>query len=250
MMGTLGPAAAPFAFTDRLGGFSEGPYTSLNLSLTQGDEQARVRRNRAAAAKTLGLQNLSWVSVNQVHGNAVVQVTAQASPHIDADGLVTQDANVILAVLVADCVPVVIADAQGTTVAAIHAGWRGTEGRIAAAGAEACARVAQCPIGHLHVHIGPAIGPCCFEVDAPVLQALQQAYPGVQDAWKVLENNRFSIDLWALNARALQDAGVNPQHITISRLCTACSPDHFSHRRDKAPSGRQGALIALPRERA
>ncbi len=214
--------------------------------MATGDDRANVRANRVTATEHLGRSPQSFVSVTQVHGHEVVQVTAHASPHIEADALITQDANATLAVLVADCVPIVMADATARTVAAIHAGWRGTQSRIAALGALGCARVAQCDMAQLWAHLGPAIGPCCFVVDAPVAEALQAAYPTVQDAWAPQSDNhkRFAIDLWALNVRALMDTGIPQGNITSTRQCTHCSPDYFSHRRDGAPNGRQGALIA------
>lgn len=245
--GELGPKGAPYLFTNREGGHSAGAYTSLNLSLTTGDVGAHVRANRARATGALGRAPSSFVSVTQVHGHEAVQVTAQASPHIEADALITQDPAATLAVLVADCVPVVLASADGRTVAAIHAGWRGTAGRIASTAALGCARVAQCGPEALWAHLGPAIGPCCFVVDAPVAQALQAAYPTVQEAWQPQGPGRTAIDLWALNLRALMDTGMARANIGISRICTACSPSHFSHRRDGAPNGRQGALIAPAR---
>ena len=246
MQGTLGPQGAPFVFTDRREGVSTGPYSSLNLSLSTGDERARVRHNRQLAIARLDRAPQSWISVNQVHGAEVVQVTAQASAHIEADALITQDRGATLAVLVADCVPIVMADAHGTTVAAVHAGWRGTAARIAEAAAQSFIRVAGCAPQDLWAHVGPAIGPCCFVVDHPVAEALQAAYPSAHEGWTPAGAGRVAIDLWALNLAALTDAGVPPGQVHISRRCTACSPDHFSHRRDGAPSGRQAALIGLP----
>jgi len=246
MQGTLGPKGAPFLFTDRQDGVSSGPYSSLNLSLSTGDERPRVRHNRQLALARLGRPPQSWISVNQVHGPEVVQVTAQASAHIEADALITQDSRATLAVLVADCVPIVMADAHGTTVAAVHAGWRGTAARIAEAAAQACARVAACAPQNLWAHVGPAIGPCCFVVDRPVADALQEAYPSAHQAWAPEGEGRVAVDLWALNLQALTDAGVPGSQVQLTRHCTACSPDHFSHRRDGAPSGRQAALIGLP----
>lgn len=247
MMGHLGPQGAPFIFTDRLDGLSEGPYSSLNLSLSTGDHRPHVRANRARAAAKLDRPGASFVSVTQVHGQEAVQVTHEASPHIEADALITQDPKATLAVLTADCVPIVLAAAHGRTVAAIHAGWRGTAGRIAGVGALACARVAEAETAELWAHVGPAIGPCCFEVDSPVEMQLRAAYPTVSEAFVAVSPGRTRIDLWQLNVRALMDAGLPQSHIETTRTCTHCDARFFSHRRDGAPNGRQGALIALPR---
>jgi YfiH family protein len=246
MQGTLGPQGAPFVFTDRQDGVSVGPFASLNLSLSTGDERSRVRHNRQLAVARLGRSPQSWLSVTQVHGAQVVQVTGQASAHIEADALITKDKNATLAVLVADCVPIVMVDAQSRAVAAVHAGWRGTAARIAEKAAQSLTRVAACTAQDLWAHVGPAIGPCCFVVDHPVAEALQAAYPSAHQGWTPAGAGRVAIDLWALNLAALTDAGVPPGQVHISRRCTACSPDHFSHRRDGAPSGRQAALIGLP----
>lgn len=246
MMGLLGPERAPYLFTNRADGFSLGPYSSLNLSLSTGDHRPHVRANRARAAQMLGRNPNSFISVTQVHGHEAVQVTHEASLHIEADALITRDVKATLAVLTADCVPIVLATADGRCVAAIHAGWRGTAARIAALGALGCARVGACAPEAVWAHVGPAIGPCCFEVDAPVEAKLRAAYPTVAEAFVAREPGRTAIDLWQLNRRALMDTGIPAGNIGVTRICTHCDSRYFSHRRDGAPGGRQGALIALP----
>ena len=212
------------------------------------DDPAHVQVNRGHALRALGRPASSWVSGLQVHGDDVVQVARGASPHTRADGLITCDRGATLAILVGDCVPLLLVDAQARAVAAVHAGWRGTAQRIAARAALALADAAACAPGALHAALGPAIGPCCFVVDAPVAAQLAAAYADASTAIAPAPGaaGRARVDLWALNIAALVAAGVPEGQITATRTCTACSKAHFSHRRDGAPSGRQAGLIARP----
>lgn len=243
---TLGPARAPYVFTGRQGGVSAAPYTSLNLSDAVGDRPEHVAHNRTAALAALGRNDLWLRHVTQVHGARVVEARSADLSATEADGLVTSDPQAALCVFVADCVPVLLADSQGRAVAAAHAGWRGTAAQIAQSAALAlCGRTGAAP-QTLWAAIGPAIGPCCFMVDAPVADTLSQCFMHSHAAFVERAPGRIAVDLWALNRRSLRDVGVPAEHITVQRVCTHCSPHYFSYRRDGAPTGRQAGLIALP----
>ena len=118
-------------FTTREGGASTGPYASFNLSTRVGDPRASVEKNQERLLGLLGRQGARLVTLRQVHGAEIVQVSNAAGRSIEADGVLTTDPLALLSVLVADCVPLLMADTKGTVVAAVHAGWRGTRERIA-----------------------------------------------------------------------------------------------------------------------
>jgi YfiH family protein len=186
-----------------------------------------------------------WVSLRQVHGAEVVQVTANAGRSIEADALWTRDRRAVLAVLLADCVPILLADVKGRAVAAVHAGWRGTCAKVAVAlvGRLVAAGIAA---DDLRAAIGPAIGPCCFDVDDDVAAQLREAFPDSLQSIRKTEDGRAVADLWALNRDALVSAGLAPESIETLPRCTSCNGDaFFSHRRDQGLTGRQAGLIAL-----
>ncbi|HET6343467.1 MAG TPA: peptidoglycan editing factor PgeF [Myxococcota bacterium] len=241
----LAALPAVHAFTSREGGASGGAFATCNLSFRVGDARAAVERNRAAVLAALDREDARLVAVKQVHGAAVVEVTALASQHIEADALWTRDRRAVLAVLVADCLPVLMADREGRVVAAVHAGWRGTEARIVRHTVERLLSVAGVAPESLMVALGPAIGPCCFEIGEEVGEALRVAYPDPGDSLVPGAPGKLMADLWALNTRALVEAGVPVAHITALRRCTRCTQDWFSHRRDAGVTGRQAGVIAL-----
>lgn len=244
----LARAGAPHAFTSRRGGCSQGPYTSLNLGLHTKDDRANVLANRERALADMGTPNATLITVKQVHGADVVEVTHGAGRSIEADGLWTRDPLAAVGVLVADCVPVLIAHLSGTAVAAVHAGWRGTAARIVGA---AIARLEQAgfPPGELYVAIGPSIGPERFEVGEDAYHPLADAFPGAARAFRAVGPSKWCVDLWALNREAALAAGVVPDHIEIAGVCTYSSADYYSHRRDDGITGRQAGIIA-PKGRA
>lgn len=235
-------------FTTREGGTSQGPFATLNLSTRVGDVRSVVESNRRQVLTWLGRSDATLVTLRQVHGNEIVQVNRQAGRSIEADGVWTIDPQVVVSVLVADCVPLVMTDTAGTMVAAVHAGWRGTRLRIAS-------RMTKRLVAHgatmsqLRVAIGPAIGPCCFEIGNDVAEALREAYPQAGEAVRLTAGGKLCADLWSLNVADLVEAGVPREHIDVLRTCTSCSPAFFSHRRDQGTTGRQAGVIgmALPK---
>lgn len=197
---------------------------------------------REAAGRDLPLRTLK-----QVHGAAVQRAggsgLAAALPPPEGDALITAEAGLVLGVWVADCVPILVCDPRTRALAAVHAGWRGTTARvldaaIAALGASFGSRPAD-----LIVALGPAIGPCCFEVGDEVVERLLRVDPGA--AACVLGGPRRRIDLPAANRRQAVAAGVRPQSVVAAGLCTVCRADLLeSHRRQRGAAGRMAGLIA------
>jgi YfiH family protein len=184
----------------------------------------------------------------QVHGAAVLPVARDGlAGHGDA--LATSEPGLPLAISTADCLPIVLYDARGGRLAGVHAGWRGTAQSVAHA-AVAALVAAGSVAADLVAAIGPSIGPCCYEVDGPVIDRLEAAFPGSWQPWVMPKGpGKWMLDLWRANRDQLAAAGVRPERIDLLRLCTGCRPDLlFSYRREKG-AGRLVALAALP-ERA
>jgi len=232
-------------FTGRRGGVSEGPLASLNLARRPGERDAALVANWSAAMSAAGLSG-PIALMNQVHGAEVLEVLEGSGPLAvagDADALLTRAPGVALAVRVADCVPVLLAAPsgapRGAAIAAVHAGWRGTAARIVEAAVDAVCEASGARPETLVAAIGPAIGPCCYEVSQEVADAIcaagGRALPGPR--------GRPHLDLREANAAQLRGRGVTT--IDFVGPCTRCSPDHYSHRGDGPATGRQVGLIAL-----
>lgn len=236
-------------FSTRLGGVSEGIYASMNLSFTRGDEDERVRENFRRFCGAIGVPaQQTVVSAQEHHTNLHVCTEADCGRGVtrergytDIDGLLTDRAGVVLCTQYADCVPLFFVDPVRRAVATSHAGWRGTVARIGAVTVERMCREYGCKRENILAAVGPSIGPCCFEVDAPV----QQAFAALDEADGCIRpaGEKFYIDLWAVNRRILEAAGVPVAHITVTDLCTRCHPDVFwSHR---ATGGQRGSLAGF-----
>lgn len=229
-------------FSTRYGGISEGPRRSLNLGRGVGDPASVVRENRQRVLQAIDCPGHQWVSLQQVHGKSVVEVTRQARRNIEGDGLWTQDPQAAVAVTVADCVPILIAHRSGRAVAAVHAGWRGTEARIVGEMVKRLSAAGFKP-NDLVAALGPAIGPQNFEIGAEVVASLQAAFPQT-DTLQIAEKGKGFANLWDLNTIALEEAGLLPSQIDVVAHCTVGSSDYFSYRRDKGDTGRQCGIIA------
>ena len=236
----------PHVFTTREGGASAAPFDALNLGRAVGDDPQTVRANRTRVLEALGLSLVDQVEAAQVHGPQVAVVERADRGHNvpDVDGLITHDPVVVLAMHCADCVPVLLADPVRRVVAAVHTGWRGTAAGAAPAAVGAMVEACGSRPGDLVAVIGPAIGPCCYEVDAPVVERFAP-WPWRDRVLSPAPSGRWMLDLWEANRRQLVDAGVPPGSVAVVGLCTAHHPAlFFSHRRDGA-TGRMAAHIAV-----
>jgi polyphenol oxidase len=243
--GLLGLGGIVHGFTTRKGGGSRGALGTLNLGTTVGDERPVVSDNRQLVLKALGKTDAAFVSLRQVHGDSIVEVTRLASKSIEADALWTRDASAVVAVLTADCVPILMAHESKKAVAAVHAGWRGTKAKVSGLMVNRL-KDAGLAIAGLHVAIGPGIGPCCFEIGADVAAELRAAFGEGTPHVRTDERGKLVADLWALNHEALIAAGVPAGNIEQLRRCTFCETDlFFSHRRDQGKTGRQAGVIGL-----
>jgi YfiH family protein len=226
-----------------LEGLAAHGFTTRGLSFRGETEQADYER----LATAMGVARSDLVTVSQVHGREVTVVVA-GSAHSSAkgaDAIVSTDAARAIAVRVADCVPILMADTNRRVVAAVHAGWKGTAAGVAIAAVERIEDLGV-PPSTLVAAIGPGIGPCCYQVDDRVREAFLWATPDAA-AWFTEDGpGHWRLDLWQANADALVAAGVDPTRIHLARLCTR---DHaelcFSYRREGAAAGRMVAAIRL-----
>jgi purine-nucleoside/S-methyl-5'-thioadenosine phosphorylase / adenosine deaminase len=215
------------AFTTRVGGVSEGPYASLNLGRKSGDDPERADENRRIACDAIGA-DVEKLALNfQVHSARVLRA-APALRGEHADGLWTDEPGLPILAMSADCLPIVLARIGKPGVAVLHAGWRGLLAGIAAAATAALGG------DDLVAAVGPAIGPCCYEVGEEVAAPFRERFGD-----DVVQESR--LDLWTSAERALRAAGV--ERVDRFDRCTACEPESFfSHRRDAGITGRQGVI--------
>ena len=241
-------------FSTRLGGISEGMWASLNLGVSRGDDPDHVRENYRRFLTAIGAQGPRMAMSNQVHENHVRVITkadVKEDPYekvtYEADGLVTDLPGVTLVIFSADCLPILYYDPVRQVVAAAHAGWRGTAADIAGAVVRKMEEVYGCDPQNILAAIGPGIGPCCFETHEDVPNAMTEAMgASALHCIQVLPTGKFHVDLKALNAKRLENAGLDPEHIAVSGDCTACLPEkYWSHRVTKGERGSQAAMIAI-----
>jgi polyphenol oxidase len=231
-------AGFPHGFTTRQGGGSEPPFDSLNLGGAVGDDPARVSGNWRLLEGETGLR---FARVRQVHGARVARLDAAAPPSVEADAVLSRNPGLAACVSVADCVPILLADPSSGAVVAVHAGWRGTIARAAAEAVRALASEVGASPALLLAAVGPAIGPCCYQVSPD----LADRFASEIGADVIRAGRTPSLDLWRANVAVLRAAGVPADRIETLRRCTSCERDQFfSHRRDAGRTGRQVAFIA------
>lgn len=230
----VGPDDAPFDL---------GPATDLSPVFAS---------RRRLLARAAGLGDRDPGSVQQVHGNRIVDASElDGNSSIQADGIVairSASPEAVIAVRTADCVPVLLADRSGGAIAAIHAGWRGTAGRIVA---RAVGRLAEqgFPPEALIAAVGPAIGGCCYRVGAEVTAAVAEATRRPIEATARLDDGGGGrLDLRHANRLQLEDSGVSAASIHVNSACTRCAPERFfSYRREGDRAGRMLALAGFVR---
>jgi YfiH family protein len=217
-------------FTDRHGGVSEGPFSSLNLGKLTDDAPANVDENRRRVGEKAGLPWERFCYGKQIHGNRVRRATEPPGPdrpYAEEDGQATALRDAAAIVFVADCLPILLA-ADGA-VAAVHGGWRGLAAGIVQEGVDALREVGG--MGAIHAVIGPGAGPCCYEVSEEVLAQFPPA----------ARRGERNLDLKRVARTQLEAAGV--ERVEDVEICTMCTSEHFSHRRDGGVTGRQAGVV-------
>jgi polyphenol oxidase len=247
----LEASGADAAVTARSGGVSSGPYATLNLSLSVGDDPASVLENRRRLAAALGARPGDLVFARQVHG-AGVRIVGEADAGSgafslddaipDTDALVTGSPGVLLAILTADCVPIVLHDPVAGVLACVHAGWRGTVARVSAAALAAMQTLGSHP-SDVIAGVGPAAAPARYQVGPDVHQAVTGAFGPAAAAFIRPDPvpGRWLLDLWEANRFLLREAGVPAAQIHVTDLPTG--PVDLQARDHLAGSPTTGDLV-------
>lgn len=229
------PGVVAFTTLRRGAGRSQAPFDAFNLGARCGDEPAAVAANRRALVERFGLPS-DPVWLRQVHGTTVVRVSSPKAGEGDepeADAAVTDVPGVVLAILTADCLPVVLAADDGSEVAVAHAGWRGLAGGVL----EGTVGAMRAPPERVRAWMGPAAGPESYEVGEEVREAFAGA-----SAFVATRPGHWRVDLFALARQRLVQAGLAPDAIHGGGMSTIADPERFfSHRRDQR-TGRMATL--------
>lgn len=238
-------------FTTRNGGSSRPPYNSLNLGLESGDLVSQVEANRAAVARAFNLEPYLLLTVRQVHGSEIL-VIDQPNPdvshfqRVESDAIITNQRNILIGILVADCFPVIIYDHKKSLAGVVHLGWRGVAAGLLGQTIKAMQNVFDSSTKDIKVAIGPGIAAHSYEVDRPVRDQFRKG----TDQWgriaKEVSLGHWQLDLQQSIQLQLDEAGIDRQAVDIVKECTCCHKEtFFSYRRDKGRTGRQMGFALL-----
>ena len=245
----------PHGFSTRRGGVSGGIFESLNLSATRGDTLSNVQENWRRFGAAAGIDTACFVHGRQVHG-ATVRIARREDAHSigepapwdGADGYVTAEKGLPLAVFTADCTPLLMLDPAAGVIAAVHCGWRSTVADIEKNAVEAMVSLGADP-RHIRAAIGPGIRRCCFQTGPEVPQAIETLLNGDTAGLygpDEKEAGKYRVDLPGAVHRRLLQMGLLEENIDELGVCTMCHPDRFwSHRSMGADRGSQANLIML-----
>ena len=249
---------------------ASGYLSSLNLGKTVGDDPENVEINHRRLAEALGVRRDHFTTTWQVHSHRVLAATKEHRGTLidQADGIITNEVDLPLTQRFGDCTPILIYDPTHHAVGLAHAGWRGTVAGMASSLVQAMVVHYGSDPAELAAVVGPAIGPCCYEVGDEVVDAVRQAFPDTAPVLRAPRGSSFEdhsgveagepnpgsnghasrlhFDLWEANRWQLAQAGV--RQIEVAGVCTSCRRDlFFSHRGDHGRTGRFGAVVMLTR---
>lgn len=236
----------------RLGGLSKSPYDSLNLSFAVGDDEENVLRNRKILAQAVKIPFDHFVFPQQKHTANVVRVTRTIRDNWrdddsllkNVDSLITNERDTALVIGAADCVPIMLYDPVNNAIGTAHAGWRGTAARVVQNAITRMHEEFDTNPGDLIAGIGPSIGPESYEVDTPVIQAFEVAFPE-KNFVKMKDEIHGMLDLWEANKYQLLEKGVLEENIEVAEIDTYQNTQEFFSDRRQRPTGRFIAGITL-----
>jgi polyphenol oxidase len=227
-------------FSTKVGGVSQGDYSSLNLGVYTNDLSENVNNNFSRINNAADMNSDNIMYLFQIHGNEFHVIDKNNFKNVcgnDGDAIITKDKNISIGVFTADCVPILIVDSVRKVVAVIHAGWKSTYLNIGKKVIEHMINSMECKPEDIIAALGPSIGPCCFQVGEEVADKFNYVYK---------KDNGYFVDLWKENANQIFSCGISEDRIFSSNLCTVCNSDMFySYRRDNGRTGRLGTFIQM-----
>lgn len=228
------------AQSTRQGGVSPAPFSSLNLGINTSDDVANVDENRRRFLAAIGAEEFAFASSLQVHGLEILTAT-EAGRYDGYDALITSQPGLLIGVTVADCVPILLYDPEKRVVAAVHAGWKGTTGKLVAKTMAALREQFGTDPESCYAYIGTCIDECSFEVGPEVADLFDPAFRRAQSG-----TVKSYVDLKAANRQLLFDMGVPATHIGVSAYSTVLNNDtFFSYRAEHGQTGRMLAVIGI-----
>lgn len=243
-------------FSTRLGGVSEGCYASMNLSFDRGDDPEAVRENFRRIGNAIGVNVEDMVMSKQTHTTNVRVVTEEdrgkgvvkERDYTDVDGLVTDVRGICLVTSYADCVPLYFVDPVRNAIGLSHSGWRGTVGKIGKKTVELMIERFGSDPSDILACVGPSVCVDCYEVSEDVVEKVREAFAPA--LWNRLfykkDNGKYQLDLWKTNEEIFLEAGILPEHIAVTNVCTHCnSRILYSHRTQGDKRGNLCAFLAL-----
>lgn len=243
-------------FSTRIGGVSEGIFSSMNLSFTRGDDEKNVMENYRRFANAVGFGVEDIVTSDQTHttnvhivkeedrGNGIIK----PRPYKDIDGLITDIPGVVLATFYADCVPLFFVDPINKAIGLSHSGWRGTVNKIGEATVKKMKDTFGTDPENILAAIGPSICQDCYEVSEDVIIEFREAFD--KKYWEKLfykkSNGKYQLDLWNANRIIFMESGILEKNISMPGICTCCNPNYlYSHRASKGKRGNLGAFLGI-----
>jgi len=236
-------------FTTRNGGVSRAPFNSLNLGFNTEDHKSNVEGNRSTLSRAFGIPPHQLLTVKQVHGTDLL-IIDEVNPDLthflglECDAIVTNQPNIMIGILVADCYPVILCDPVQRVVAAVHVGWRGAAGGILGRALTAMRENFNVMMHDVRSAVGPGIGGHLYEVDRPVREAFRKGAGFWDQCSREVGLGKWHLDLREACRLQLLNAGLEARQIDIATECTCCHKELFySYRRDKGQTGRQLGFI-------
>lgn len=237
-------------FSSRIGGVSEGCYGTMNLGISRGDDDEKVRENLRRFAAAAGFPAEAGVLSQQTHTTNLRHVTAEDKGkgffrergYTDIDGLWTEEKDIPLITCYADCTPLLFFAADQNIAMSVHSGWRGTVAGIGRVAVEKLLSLG-CKKEHIYAAMGPSAGPCCYEVDEVTASQFHRNIDPCTAPPEEGKPGKYMANMWLANRILLEKAGLLPDHIAVGGLCTICHNDvFFSHR---IQGDARGGLIAV-----
>ena len=243
-------------FSTRKGGVSTGIFSSMNLNFKRGDDPDAVLENYRRMAAALNMRVEDMVLSDQTHTTNVRVITEEdrgkgilrPQDYSDVDGMITNVPGIVLVTSYADCVPLYFVDPVRKAIGLSHSGWKGTVGHIGQKTVETMHEVYGSEPKDIVAAIGPSICQSCYEVSDDVAEAFRANFTADEAADILLDkgNGKYQLDLWKANWYVLTDAGILPEHLSVTDLCTACHPDLlWSHRKTNGQRGGLSAFLSL-----